>query len=153
MKWKHPSITKIYEALGAVADGRIEVSGNSAKAYSSTGNKFYTIDYDPDKKAIMCNDNSSFWQGTLGYPAIAFLMKKGVLSYDEGSARLLKGIAWKEVNQKFKNDFEKALDYILFTKTDQERKALKDLADKVDGELSVMPLSYLGKKTKPPEGY
>ncbi len=43
MKWKHPSITKIYEALGAVADDRVLVSGNSAKVYSSSRNKFYNV--------------------------------------------------------------------------------------------------------------
>jgi hypothetical protein len=31
MKWKEPPIIKIYEALGAVADDRVEVEGNSAK--------------------------------------------------------------------------------------------------------------------------
>ncbi|MFZ1075166.1 MAG: hypothetical protein WAN50_02225 [Minisyncoccia bacterium] len=37
MKWKKPPVIKIYEALGAVADGRIEVDGNAAKVYSSSG--------------------------------------------------------------------------------------------------------------------
>lgn len=72
MKWKHPSITKIYEALGAVADGRVEVSSNTAKVYSSSRNKYYDIVYDPDKNQIMSNDNSSFYKGELGYPSIAF---------------------------------------------------------------------------------
>ncbi len=34
MKWKHPPIIKIYEALGAVADGRVKISGDSAQVYS-----------------------------------------------------------------------------------------------------------------------
>jgi len=49
MKWKHPPIIKIYEALGSVADGRVEVSGNTAKVFSSSGNKFYVVSYDPKK--------------------------------------------------------------------------------------------------------
>jgi len=36
MKWKHPPIIKIYEALGSVADGRLKLDGNFAKVYSSS---------------------------------------------------------------------------------------------------------------------
>jgi hypothetical protein len=36
MKWQHPPIIKIYEALGAIADGRVEINGMTAKVYSST---------------------------------------------------------------------------------------------------------------------
>src|ERR1700733_3253094 len=62
MKWKQPPVIKIYEALGAVADGRVEVSGDTAKVYSSTGNKFYDVTYDPAEQAIMTNDNGSYWK-------------------------------------------------------------------------------------------
>lgn len=153
MKWKHPPIIKIYEALGAVADGRVEVLGNTAKVYSSTRNKYYDVTYDPDKRAIMSNDNSSFWKGCLGYPAIAFLMKKGIVSYSDEAGKLLKGIPWKEINQKFKNDFDKALEHILSDKNADDRKALSDLAAKVDDELKTLDLGIIGPKVKPPEGY
>ena len=58
--WNHPSKTKMYEALGAVADGRIEISGNNGKCYSSSGNKYYDITFDPESYKIMSNDNISF---------------------------------------------------------------------------------------------
>lgn len=153
MKWKNPPIIKIYEALGAVADGRVEISGGTAKIYSSSRNKFYDVNYDPAKKAIMTNDNGSYWKGYLGYPAIAFLMKTGVLSYDEAVASLLKDIAWKDINQKFKNDFEKTLNYILSSKPDEEKENLKKLIDKISDEIKNLNLSYLGKKVLPPVGY
>ncbi len=153
MLWKTPSITKIYEALGTIADGRLEISGNAGKVYSSSGYKYYDIAYDPDKNAIMSNDNSSYWTGALGYPAIAFLMKKGIFSYDQKLADLLKGVAWKDVNQKFKNDFEKALEFIISTKTEEERKSLADFADKVYQEIKDQKLSLLGKRAVPPSGY
>lgn len=92
MLWAHPPISKVYEALGAIADGRIKMLGNSAEARSSSGNKTYEVRYNPDAKAIMANDSGSFYQGYLGYPAIAFLMKIGLISYDEKLAKLLKGI-------------------------------------------------------------
>ncbi len=153
MKWKHPSITKIYEAFGAIADDRVEMLGNTAKVYSSSRNKYYDVTYNADKNEIMSNDNSSYWKGDLGYPAVAFLMKIGVLSYDENVGNILKGIPWKDINQKFKNDFGKALEYILSSKTEEERRELKKLAEKVDGEIKKLKLGMLGKKTVPPHGY
>jgi hypothetical protein len=153
MKWKHPSITKIYEALGAVIDDRVEIKGNTAKVYSSSRNKFYNVTYDSKKKQIMSNDNSSYWKGDLGYPSIAFLMKIGVFSYDGALANILRGVPWKDINQKFNNDFDKALEYILSSKTDEEKLKLNDFVQKVDAEIKKLSLSLLGKKTLPPNGY
>ncbi len=153
MKWKHPPITKIYEALGAVADGRVETSDLGGKVFSSSGNKFYEIKYDPELNAVMSNDNASFWKGYLGYPSIAFLMKKGVLEYSNEVGNILKGVKWKDINQKFKNDFDKALEYVLSTKTEKEVKKLEKFVFKIDKELKNMNLSMLGKKTVPPAGY
>lgn len=153
MKWKLPPATKIYEAIGTVADGRIEGDILQAKVYSSSGNKYYTVTYEPESNSIMCNDNASYWKGYLGYPAIAFLMKNGVLSYSTECGKILKGIKWKDINQKFKNDFEKALEFILLTKTEEERQKLKELVTLVEKEIKKLNLSLLGKKILPPAGY
>ncbi len=153
MKWQHPPIIKIYEALGALADGRVEVSGNSAKVYSSSGNKFYTITYDPGSSAIMVNDNASFYNGYLGYPAIAYLMLIGEIKYSPIIAEKLKGIAWKDVNQKFKNDFEKTLEYILKEKTPDERTFIAQEVKKIDTQLRMKSYNLLGAKVQPPQGY
>lgn len=152
-KWKHSPIIKIYEALGAVADDRIEIRENTAKVYSSSGNKFYTVTYESSTRSIMTNDNGSYWKGYLGYPAIAFLLKTGILSFDAEISILLRGIKWKEINQRFKNDFEKTLDYIFASKSAEEKRKLVDIANKIDTELAKIDLSLLGKKTKPPVGY
>ncbi len=152
-KWSHPPIIKIYEALGSVADGRIEIDGNSAKVYSSSGNKFYTVNYDPEKRAIMTNDNGSFWKGYLGYPAIAFLLKKGILSYEQDVAKILANIKWKDINQKFKNDFDKTLEFILAPLGVVQKDSLNNLVQKIDKEIAELNLSLLGNKIKPPEGY
>lgn len=153
MKWKHPPIIKIYEALGSVADERVEITESSAKVYSSSGNKYYDIKYDPEAKAIMANDNGSYWKGYLGYPSIAFLMKTGVLSYNKDIGNMLKGIAWKDVNQKFKNDFDKTLEFILSSKSESEKQQLTSFAEKVNLEIKELNLSLLGKKIIPPDGY
>jgi hypothetical protein len=153
MKWKQPPAIKIYEALGAVVDSRVEVLENKAKAHSSSGNKFYDVIYNSANKAIMVNDNGSYWKGYLGYPAIAFLMKTGLVSYDEKLGNLLKGIAWKDINQKFKNNFDKTLGHILSLKTETEKEALKSFVIRVDAEIKELNLSLLGEKTLPPDGY
>lgn len=153
MKWKHPPVTKIYEAIGTVADGRIQGDKLEAKVFSSSGNKFYTVTYEPESNSIMCNDNASYWKGYLGYPSIAFLMKNGVLSYSTECGKILKGVKWKDINQKFKNNFEKALEFILSEKTESERQKLKEFVAIVDVEIKKLNLNLLGKKVLPPDGY
>ncbi len=153
MKWKHPSRTKIYEALGAVADGRVILNGNEAKVYSSSKNKYYNVTFDPSSSRIMCNDNSSYWKGELGYPSIAYLMLIGKLSIDIKVAEILKDIPWKDINQKFKNNFDEALEYILKKKSVSEREILKQIVEKIDGEIRNMDLELLGEKVLPPSGY
>lgn len=153
MHWKHPPIIKIYEALGAVADERVVVSGSTAKVYSSSGNKFYTVTYDPDKQAIMANDNGSYWKGYLGYSAIAFLLQIGVLELRPELAELLKGIAWKDINTKFKNDFAKTLGEIESKLETTDRESLAKYAKELDEKIAAIGLSLLGKKVLPPAGY
>ncbi len=151
--WKDPSVTKIYEALGAVADGRIEVSNNTGICYSSSGNKHYDITFDPDSNSIMSNDNTSYWTGELGYPAVAFLLKIALLEYREELANLLQGIAWKDINQKFKNNFEAALEYILQDMELSKREELAGYTRTLVDEIKGLKLKKLGVQTIPPKGY
>ncbi len=153
MQWETPPIIKIHEALGAVADNRIGIEGNSAKVYSSSGNKFYTVTFDPETNSIMTNDNGSYWKGYLGYPAIAYLMKINKLPYNPDVAMLLSGIAWKDINQKFKNDFDKTLEYILSDKTAEQKEEIDKFVQEVFKVIKDTKYKYLGSKTKPPEGY
>ena len=153
MKWKHPPIIKIYEALGSISDERIEVSLNTAKVYSSSGNKFYEVSYDKDSNSIMTNDNGSYWKGYLGYPAIAYLLKIGVLEYKEYLGNLLKDIAWKDINQKFKNDFDKTLNQILSSIDGDNRTYLEEYVQELNERIQSISMSLLGEKTLPPEGY
>lgn len=153
MKWTTPPDIKIYEALGAVADGRVKVNGNRAQVFSSSGNKFYDVEYDADSGSIMTNDNGSYWKGYLGYPAIAYLMSKSVLTYDTTLGSLMQGIAWKDINTKFKNDFQKTLEFICKDLFAETRESLYDYVRSVQREIVGLNLSLLGKKTQPPEGY
>jgi hypothetical protein len=101
--WGVPPELKVFEALGAVADGRVQEQGmNSATVVSSDGSKRYTVSWDPDRNLVSSNDNASYWQGYLGYPAIAYLMSRGQLPFDAGLAARLAALAWKTLNAKLK---------------------------------------------------
>lgn len=156
MKWKLQPKIKIYEALGCVADGRIELIGkNEARVYSSSRGKFYVVKYDAGARAIMANDNGSYWRGYLGYPAIAFLMSIGVMSFDARYAEALKDIAWKDINMSFKNDFEKTEKYIhdILRATNVSLEGFLWEVDDIMSQIETLDLSLLGKKVKPPIGY
>ena len=151
--WDTPPIIKVYEALGAVIDGRIELEGDAAKVYSSSGNKYYDVSYDPVERSIMMNDNGSYWKGYLGYPAIAFLFKIGELEYREDLAEVFKDVAWKDINVKFKNDFDKTIEFIFESISSQERIEIEEYAQGLLNKIKAEPFNYLGKKIKPPTGY
>jgi len=155
MKWRLPPKIKIYEALGTLGDGRLEISGNTAKVYSSSGDKFYSVAYDPKANAITSNDNSSYWVGYLGYPAIAFLLKKGVVAHDSDFAGALKGIPWKEVNTKFKNDFEKTEEHVneILRKKGVDMNEFSAEIERIYNEIRKLKLDKLGKTQKPPVGH
>jgi hypothetical protein len=154
MKWKIPPKIKIYEALGAVGDERVEVIGNEAKIYSSSRNKFYNVKYDPGSNAIMANDNGSFWQGYLGYPAVAFLMKIEIIKFDPRCTEVLRDIAWKDINTKFENNFNKTSDYV-HSLLKGKGISIEDFLQEVDNiylQIQKLGLSRLGGKAKPPKG-
>ena len=153
MHWLHPPKEKIYEALGALADGRVEVEGSSAKVYSSSRNKFYRVDYDPSAQAVMANDNASFYRDYLGYPAIAFLMVTGELTYEPKRAELLKGIPWKDLNEKYKHDFEETIEHVFRERTSDERRVIEDEVRNIEEQLRQKHYTLLGQKVRPPEGY
>lgn len=101
--WRVPPRVKVLEALGCIADKRIEFIGErEAQVIGSDGKRTYRVVWD-GKLGIYSTDNGSVYRGYLGYPSIAFFMLKGILPYDEKLAQALKGIPWREINEKFKS--------------------------------------------------
>lgn len=151
-----PPRIKVYEALGSLWDKRIElVSPNEAKIFSSSGNKFYTITYDPAQRAIMMNDKGAYWNWYMGYTGIAYLMMVGILPNDLVYAEALRGIARKDINTKYKNNFDLTQTYVddlLVTKWID----LHEFSTFVDTVLHIIdtePFAYFGKKVLPPKWY
>ena len=65
--WKLPPMVKVYEALGAVGDGRVHLSRlRQADVISSSGAKTYQVVWSEDMQKITSNDNASYWQGLYG---------------------------------------------------------------------------------------
>jgi|SRR3989344_5892234 len=101
----------------------------------------------------MANDNGSFWKGYLGYPSIAFLFSVGSLEYRSPLGLLLKSIKWKDINVKFKNDFEKTIQFIEAELPVENVHELSQYIDELEVAIRTLNLVHLGPKTKPPEGY
>ncbi|MFA6602758.1 MAG: hypothetical protein WCT01_03050 [Candidatus Shapirobacteria bacterium] len=156
MIWKKPHISKIYEALTAIADSRIELDGpNKAKCFSSSKGKFYETEYDSATNQIMSNDNTAYYTDSVSYPMIALLMLNGKIEYDQSLLETLKGIYWKDINQKFKNNYDQAIEFVL---TDLSNKgvdisSLKLKIDNIFSNVCNLELSFLGPKRLPPSGY
>lgn len=106
--WKMPPLIKVYEALGAVTDGRVRlVDERRALVTSSDGSKTYEVEF--AEGVITANDNASYWQGYLGYPAIAVMIARGLVRADPTAVAALRGIPWKELNSRFHNDYARML--------------------------------------------
>ena len=155
MQWKISPEIKIYEALGCLADERLRKVDGEVRVYSSSGQKFYTVTFDEKKKAIMTNDNGSYWVGYLGYPAIAYLMSIDELPFNQKYAESLKGIAWKDINTKNKNDFEKTLLEVRWIIKNKgiNLKEFDQFVEQVLREIKTKKFKLLGKKKQPPRGY
>lgn len=153
--WKLPPNAKIYEALSAVADGRVILKGdNWAEVASSDRTKTYKVEWTNDLSQITANDNASFYQGYMGYPMIAVLMKIGKLTCDENIAGQLAGIPWKELNTKFKNKYDRAIDFV-FNETlaakGVDRTVVDAQIDLIMQQLEEMQFQRLPKRVPPPK--
>lgn len=154
MIWKIPPRIKVYEALGCIADGRIERNGNEAKVYSSARMVSYLVVYDPKTKSISSNDNGSYWQHYLGYPAIAYLMEIGMLPFDKECAAALAHIHWKTINSKFHNDWSKTEAWIytqVLPKTTVTKERLEQIAQAVLEKMKKEEFKQLPNSVPPPK--
>jgi len=151
--WLPTPKVKFYEALGAVADERLfDITETSANVYSSKRDKFYQVVFEPETNSINSNDNSTYYVGYLGYPAISFLLANDYLPYKSQLAECLSGVEWKKINQKYKNDFTSALNNEVLSMLDLE--LVNELNIYVDGlseTFNKLSLKKLGSTQVPPK--
>jgi hypothetical protein len=153
--WKMPPKAKIYEALSAIADGRVRLKENQkAEVVSSGGTKTYLVEWSEDVKGITSNDNASYWQGYMGYPILAVLMLLGRLDFKKPVAELLARIPWKQINKQFRNDYDKAIDSVLgqFEAKGIPRKTIVSEVDRITAQVERLELEKLPRRGRPPKG-
>jgi hypothetical protein len=141
--WKIPPRAKVYEALSAVADGRVAIKdNNTALVTSSNGEKTYKVEWTPDFSAMSSNDNASVWQGYAGYPIIAVLLEAGQIAYEKVTIGPLAGIDWHSLNNEYKRDYDKAVSLVLaeIEKRGGDSKSIIAMADRIFADVSVMQI-------------
>jgi hypothetical protein len=150
--WKMPPAIKIYEALGAIGDGRVRLDDERhARVESSEGDKTYAVELSDDGREISSNDSGSYWQGYLGYPAIAVLLMRGLYRPPANVIDALAGIPWKEINRRNKNNYDKTLAEVNQT-VEASGHDPDAIASEVDSVMEALgkfaPLR--GKRRRPP---
>jgi hypothetical protein len=155
MIWSKPRDEHIiYEALSAIADGRLElIEENKAKCTSSSKDKFYVVEYDPETNAIMSNDNMAFWVKEISYPMLAMLLAKEVIKYEKKVLEPLKGIEWKALNKKNKNNYMKSVEEVLekLSKENYDRSFIENEAKQIYKKLLDLELNHMGPRKVPPQ--
>lgn len=105
-KLSPPPRIKVLEAMGALADGRIEVlQGNFFRVISSDGSRVYNVYVEEFSRGMFraCStDNGTVYRGYVGYPIISAMMLLGYLRRDEDVERALSGIPWRKLNEELK---------------------------------------------------
>lgn len=152
-KWPLPKIEKVYEAISAVLDERVEIRGeHSASVTSSSRDKAYTVDWSADDQRITSNDNATHFQGYMGYPIIAVLIQRGAIDLNREAVEGLKDIHWKAINKKYKNDYGKAVEHVLGDLADRgsDISSLKGEVSRIYEKLGSLGLEPLRARRLPP---
>jgi hypothetical protein len=151
--WKLPPRAKVFEAFTAVADGRVRLAGpESATVTSSGGDRTYDVEWSADERTIAANDNASYWQGYLGYPALAVLLERGKLRAAEDVVRALAGVPWHDLNKRFKRDYDAAVAHVLAgLPTDgPDPASIERAVDGVMEQVAALDLQRAGRGRRPP---
>ena len=151
--WKLPPRAKVFEAFTAVADGRVRITGPGAAAVTSSGgDKAYDVEWSDDDRRITANDNASYWQGYLGYPIVAVLLARGKLHAREDAVAALTGVAWHELNQRYRRDYDAAVAHVLGGLPGGDAATVEAEVDRVLAELAKLDLQRGGRGRRPPTG-
>jgi hypothetical protein len=151
-QWKMPPVAKVYEALSALADDRVRLlSPGRAEVVSSSGDRTYAVEWSGDGRLITANDNASYWQGYTGYPIIAVLLATGRIPCDPAVAGLLAGVPWHELNERFKRDYDAAVESVLqeIQRRSGAREAVVSQVDAIYRQLESLGLER-GPRRAPP---
>jgi hypothetical protein len=139
MELKLPPRIKVLEALGAIADGRVEKTEEGCKVVSSERDKQYEVKI--KGQVVYSDDNGTRFRGYIGYPIISCLMLNGALPFDDKYVNALKGIPWKRLNEEYKNYAR--VEEIVFKVSEErgvKREELEKFVDHVMNKLKTLHL-------------
>jgi hypothetical protein len=151
--WKMPPRAKVFEAFTAVADGRVRLTApGAASVTSSGGDKTYDVEWSEDGHTVTANDNASYWQGYLGYPILAALLARGDLRAPEPAVAALAGIAWHDLNKRFKRDYDAAVEEVLTDLAGRgvDTGVIEGAVDDVLRQVGALDLQRAGRGRRPP---
>jgi hypothetical protein len=154
--WKLPPRSKVFEAFTALADGRVRITGSrSAVVTSSLGTKAYDVEWSEDGRTITANDNASYWQGYLGYPALAVLLLRGQLDAGDDVIRALAGVPWHDLNVEYRRDYDAVVSRVLdeLPAGSPDRAAVERAVDGVLEQLAALDLQRAGRGRRPPKAH
>jgi len=141
-----PPRIKVLEALSAIADGRVRREGDHYVIVSSDGSRSYTVYVDEGRGLVYSNDNGTVYRGYVGYPIMSVLMMLGKLSFDKELSNGLRGIPWRELNEKFKN-YNAVMEVIRGRVGEDKWPLYERFIDKVLGELRRLNLRLMERST------
>ncbi len=147
---RRPPRIKVLEAAGAIGDGRVVLESPQpdltvAKVVSSDASREYRVVVSrrgPRVLYVYSNDNGTVYRGYVGYPIIAVMMLTGILPRDSEIERTLKGIPWRELNERFKK-YSLVEEYIRKSLGDGDAwRRIEDFRERVLRELARLTLYY-----------
>lgn len=156
MYWQQPHVSKVYEALTAIADNRIQIiSSTHVHCYSSSRNKFYTVEFELKNMAFMSDDNTAYYTNSVSYPMIATLFLTEIVTYDKKLLAPLKNIYWKKINQNFNNDYDMAVHFVLsqLVKKGIDDESLQKEIEIIYADICKKKLQILGQKQLPSDQF
>ena len=141
---KIPPIEKIAEAYTAIEDKRIKLYKNYATVLSSNKQKEYLIKW--KNNLYYSNDNSTYWQGYMGYPVLAVLMLQGVLPLNKKISQYFKNINWNELNKKHKKNYKNSLEEVLQNISKETRVEIDKEINHVHDNIKTTNIELTKKK-------
>lgn len=141
---KMPPIEKIPEAYTAIEDNRVELFDDYAIVKSSNFEKEYLIKWKDN--IYYSNDNSTYWQGYVGYPVIAVLMLQAKLPLNKEVSKYFKEINWNKLNKDNKRDYKQSLEQVLENNSTEEKSIIFNEINLVFEEIKNLNIELTRKK-------
>jgi hypothetical protein len=154
MIWQKPHVSRIYEALTIVADGRMELlEENNARCYTVSRDRYFKIAFNPNKDKIMSNDDGAFFSNALSAPILAYLFMIGRLTCETNVVEMFKDIDWQDLYKQYKNDYNKAIEHVIqkLSEDGTDIELLQNEVKRLDDAIGELKLGYLGTKQMPPK--